>query len=245
MAVQLAREGCRVAITGRRKALLDEAAREVKAAGGECLALEGGVTDPEEVRRLYATIRERWGGVDWAILNAGMSESMDSRRFKAEVYHTTLAANVGGVANWIEAVLPDMLAARSGVIAGIASLAAYRGLPGSGPYCASKSALVTLLESVRVDLLGTGVDVVTVCPGFVRSEITRQREPGSMPFLLATEDGSARILRGIARRQRLVHFPWQLSLFVRVVLQNLPDFLYDRLVPRLRKSRETLIIRKN
>ena len=99
----------------------------------------------------------------------------------------------------------------SGTIAGIASIAGYRGLPKSGAYCASKSALITLLESTRIDLRGTGVDVVTVCPGFVKSEITARNDPKDMMFLLETDDGVRRMIRGIERKERLVHFPWQLS----------------------------------
>lgn len=237
MARQLARRGFRLALTGRREELLQKAAKEIEGLGGECLPLAGGVSDLAEVKALYRRVRERWGGVDWAVLNAGMSESMDSKEFRAAVCHETLVVNVGGVANWIEAVLPDMLAQRSGVIAGVSSLAAFRGLPGSGPYCASKAALNALLESVRVDLRGTGVDVVTICPGFVKSEITARRDPGGMPFLLETGDGAARMIRGIERRDRLVHFPWQLSWAVRGVLQNLPGFLYDRIAGRLGRMR--------
>jgi short-subunit dehydrogenase len=124
------------------------------------------------------------------------------------------------------------------VIAGIASLAAFRGLPGSGPYSASKAALVTLLESTRVDLRGTGVDVVTVCPGFVRSPMTDRNKPGTMPFLMETPDGAAAILRGIDARKRIVHFPWPLSYPTKYVLAHLPGFVYDRLASRLAPMRK-------
>lgn len=128
MAVQLARLGARVAITGRREAMLMETAHAVEGAGGECLALLGSVTNMADVKRQYAAIREKWGGLDWAILNAGVGDSMNAREFKAEHYHWTFETNVGGVVNWLEAVIPDMVAAGRGTIAGMASLAAFRGL---------------------------------------------------------------------------------------------------------------------
>src|SRR4029453_10579862 len=88
---------------------------------------------------------------------------------QAEDYHRVFATNVGGAVNWLEVVLPDMIQAGTGTVVGISSLAAWRGLPGAGAYSASKAALSILLESTRVDLRGTGVDVVTVFPGFIKN----------------------------------------------------------------------------
>jgi NAD(P)-dependent dehydrogenase (short-subunit alcohol dehydrogenase family) len=232
MALQLGARGWRVAVTGRRAEPLQETARRAESAGGECLTLVGSVTDPDAVRRHYAAIRERWGGLDWAILNAGVGDSVDARRFRADTYHQVLATNVGGAVNWLEAVLPDMISAGSGTIAGIASLAAWRGLPGAGAYSASKAALATLLESTRVDLRGSGVSVVIVCPGFIKNGGSPEDEKGK-PFLMETASGVRHILSGIDRKRRLVHFPWQLSYVMRYVVRNLPDPVYDWLMGKL------------
>jgi NAD(P)-dependent dehydrogenase (short-subunit alcohol dehydrogenase family) len=236
MARQLGARGWRVAITGRRDEDLQATARLVESAGGECLPLVGSVTDVDTVKRHYAAIREPWRGLDWAILNAGVGDSVDARQFRAETYHHVLATNVGGVVNWMAAVLPDMIAARGGTIAGISSLAAWRGLPGAGAYSASKAALSTLLESTRVDLRGTGVSVVTVCPGFIKNGGRPEDEKGK-PFLLETADGVRAILAGIDRKQRLVHFPWQLSYLMKYVVHNLPDACYDWLTGKLTGDR--------
>jgi short-subunit dehydrogenase len=227
MAVQLCRQGARVAITGRRREKLDAAAAAARAAGGHCLPLLGDVTDLAQVKAQYTIIKDEWGGLDWAILNAGVSESMNARAFSAENYHWTFKTNIGGVVNWMEAVLPDMIAAKSGVIAGVGSLAGFRGLPQSGAYSASKAALHSLLESSRVDLRGTGVDIITVCPGFVVSEMTDRNEKSQMPFLLETVDGAKRIIDGIKARKRMIHFPLPLSLTTMYVLHNLPGRFYD------------------
>jgi NAD(P)-dependent dehydrogenase (short-subunit alcohol dehydrogenase family) len=234
MARQLAVRGFRLAITGRRESELCGTARLVEASGAECLPLVGSVTDRERVARHYAEIESRWGGLDWAILNAGVGDGVDARNFSADVYHRVLATNVGGVVNWLEAVLPGMIAARSGLVAGISSLAAWRGLPGAGAYSASKAALSTLLESTRVDLRGTGVDVVTVCPGFIRNSEPDPVAEAGKPFILGIEDGVRRLLDGIERRKRVVHFPWQLSYPMRYVVRHLPDAAYDWLVGRRR-----------
>ncbi|HXK09839.1 MAG TPA: SDR family NAD(P)-dependent oxidoreductase [Vicinamibacteria bacterium] len=234
MARQLALRGCRLAVTARREAELRETARLVESAGAESLPLVGSVTDRELVGRHYAAIEAKWGGLDWAILNAGIGDGVDGRRFQADVYHHVLATNVGGAVNWLEAVLPGMIAAGSGLVAGISSLAAWRGLPGAGAYSASKAALSTLLESTRVDLRGTGVDVVIVCPGFIRNASSDPSDDAGKPFVLELEDGVRRMLSGIEHRKRVVHFPWQLSYPMRYVVRYLSARTYDWLVGRLR-----------
>lgn len=236
MAAQLARRGARVAVTGRRKDRLEAAASRVGREGGECLALHGSVGDPETVRRHYQAIRAAWGGLDWAILNAGVSQTLNAKSFSAAHVRSTWETNVGGVCLWLEAVLPDMLAARSGLIAAVASLAGYRGFPNSGAYCSSKAALIALLESVRLDLAGTGVRVATVVPGFVRSEMTDRNDPGKMFLLMDTEKAARLILAGLERKDELIDFPWLLSAGVRYALRNLPGPLYDRLALALFKD---------
>jgi NAD(P)-dependent dehydrogenase (short-subunit alcohol dehydrogenase family) len=234
MARQLARRNFRVAITGRRESELKATADLVAGMGADCLPLLGSVSDRDTVGKHSAAIKERFGGLDWMILNAGVSESVDARNFRADVYDRVFATNVGGAVNWLEAVLPGMISARSGVVAGISSLAGWRGLPGAGAYSASKAALSTLLESTRVELRGSGVDVVTVCPGFVRTGERRPGDDRGKLFLLDLEDGVRRILAGIEGRKRLVHFPWQLSWPMRHLVRNLPDGSYDFIMGRLR-----------
>jgi NAD(P)-dependent dehydrogenase (short-subunit alcohol dehydrogenase family) len=238
MARQLGARGWRVAVTGRREAQLAETARQAEAEGGECLPLVGSVAEPDTVNRHYATIRQRWGGLDWAILNAGVGDSVHARRFRADVYHRVFSTNVGGAVNWLEAVLPDMIEAGTGTIAGISSLAAWRGLPGAGAYSASKAALATLLESTRVDLRGTGVDVVIVCPGFIRNGSSSPAEDSGRPFLMETGDGVRCILAGIDRKQRIVHFPWPLSGFMKYVVRIMPGLAYDWVMGKLARGGE-------
>lgn len=242
MALQLARAGCRVAITGRRKDKLDETARLMKEAGAaQTLAFVEDVTDPAAVKRDYESIRASWEGLDWAILNAGVGDSSNARTFSAENVRWTFATNVFGIANWMEALIPDMIARGSGTIAGISSVAGARGLPNSGAYSASKAAVNALLESARVDLRGTGVNIVTVCPGFVKSEMTDRNDPSDMWFLLEVEDGARRILDGIAASRRIVHFPWPLSVPTLYLLPLLPGWLYDRIGARIKRRKKPYI----
>ncbi|HAM34915.1 MAG TPA: hypothetical protein DEB40_13250 [Elusimicrobia bacterium] len=229
LALQLAREGCRLALTGRRKDRLAEIAQAAQELGAEVLPLAGDVGDPACVRDHYAAIRAGFAGLDWAILNAGISKSGSAREgFRAQDFRDVYEVNVFGMVNWIEAVLPDMLKAGRGAIAGVASVAGFRGVPRSGAYSSSKAAVIALLESLRVDLRGTGVDVITICPGFVRTELTSRWKPQDMPFLMEPEAAARRMIAGIKRKQRLVHFPWIFSATVKYVVRNMPGFLYDR-----------------
>ncbi|HAH07358.1 MAG TPA: hypothetical protein DCM05_12705 [Elusimicrobia bacterium] len=238
MALQLAREGCRLALTGRREDRLQETAAAVRAAGGEALALLGDVGDHACVLRHYALVKEKLGGLDWAVMNAGVSKSGSALKgYHAADFRLVYESNVFGLVNWIEAVLPDMLAAGAGTIAGIASVAGFRGLPRSGPYSSSKAAAIAILESLRVDLRGTGVKVVIVCPGFIRTPLTDKWKSEDMPFLMEPEEAAKKSLAGIRAGRRLVHFPWVFSAAVRYGVRNLPGFLYDRIAGGATKRR--------
>ncbi len=233
-AIQLARRGWKIAITGRRKEKLETVGEAIKSAGGEPLILVGSVSDLDVVKEHYHAIKSAWDGLDWAILNAGVGDSENALKFSSANVKWTYETNVFGVANWLEVVLPDMINQGSGTVAGIGSLAGVRGLPGSAAYSSSKAALYTMFESIRLDLKGTGVTVVTVTPGFVKSELT-DRNKAPMPFMLTAEDGVRRMLKGIEAGKRVVHFPWRLSLFVFYGLSVLPNWMYDGLTVFLPK----------
>jgi NAD(P)-dependent dehydrogenase (short-subunit alcohol dehydrogenase family) len=238
MALQLALEGCRLALTGRREERLKEVCGLVRSAGGEAFPLPGDTSDKACVRGHYEAVRNRWGGLDWAILNAGMSMSASAReRFSSDDYRLVYETNVFGPVYWIEALLPDMLASGAGVIAGIASISGFRGLPRAGAYGSSKAAFLSILESLRVDLRGTGVRVVAVCPGFIRTELTDRWRPEDMPFLMEAPDAARKALDGIRAGKGLVHFPWPFSAPVKYILRNMPAPLYDRLVSKAARRR--------
>ena len=236
-AVQLGRRGWKVAVNGRRRELLEETARLVQEAGGTPLVLPGSVTDQSAVKAHYAEIKSAWGGLDYAVLNAGVGDMMNAKKFSAETVKWTFDTNVFGVCYWLEEMIPDMVARKSGVIAGVSSIAGYRGMPSSGPYSASKAALTTLLESTRVDLMDTGVSIVSVCPGFVKSEMTDRNNPGTMPFIMETKDGVAAMLRGIDAKRRVVHFPWQLSIPAVHFLPLIPDVVYEWIAHKIEPMR--------
>ncbi len=237
MALQLAASQAQLALTGRREDNLNATAEAVKKAGGQALVLVGDASDPQTVKQHYAQIREAWGGLDLAILNAGVSFRNPGTDFSAAIYRKTFETNVMGAVYWMEAVIPDMVKSRSGTIAGIASLAGFVGLPLSGAYSSSKAALISLLESMRLDLAGSGVSVVTICPGFIKTEMTDKNDPQDMFFVLEGKDGARRILEAIQKKKRLFYFPWPLAWPMAWVLPNLPRGLYDFIARRMIRRR--------
>lgn len=227
LAVELGRRGARIGLTARRADELLKTEEEVVRAGGQALALAADVRNPEDMSRVAERVREKWGRVDILIANAGMSTTTAGTHLKASEASDVISINVLGVVNCVAAVLPGMLAQKSGHLVAISSLAAYRGLPKSGAYSASKAAVSTLFESLRVDLRKSSIDVTVIHPGFIRTPMTANKKK-KLPFLLEVDDAACRIIRAIERRARTYAFPWQLAGLVRL-LKHFPNAIYDRL----------------
>ena len=120
---------------------------------------------------------------------------------------------------------------------GIASVAGFRGLPGASAYSASKAAAISYLESLRVELHGSGVKVVTICPGYIRTPMTANN-PYAMPFMLDADEAARRMAYAIERETVFSVIPWQMGLVGRA-LKFLPRWMYDRLFARApRKPRK-------
>jgi short-subunit dehydrogenase len=227
LAVELGKRGARVALTARRAEELSNVADEVVRAGGKALAFPADVRNPSEINGVAESVLKSWGRIDVLIANAGMSSTTSGSSLEACEAGNVITVNVIGVVNSVAAVLPSMLKQKGGQLIAISSLAAYRGLPKSGAYSASKAAVSTFFESLRLDLRGSGVDVTVIHPGFIRTPMTANRKR-KLPFLLEVDDAACRIIRAIERRARTYAFPWQLASVVRLI-RHLPGALYDRL----------------
>jgi short-subunit dehydrogenase len=198
---------------------------------GRCEIHALDVADHDALERAARAFCAQHGAPDLVIANAGLSvgthgdDSADLTKLRR-----LLEVNVTGLAATLAAFAPAMRAARAGTLCGIASVAGFRGVAGAGAYSASKSAAVKWLEALRIELAGSGISVVTVCPGYVDTPMTRVN-PYRMPFMLSADDAARRIARAIRARRRLAVIPWQMAL-VAAVLRVLPGWLYDRLMAR-------------
>jgi short-subunit dehydrogenase len=232
LALWLAKHGVRVFATGRRLSQLQALAAEAQAAGVSVEPVVMDVTHAEASQERIRAIDAECGGLDLVVANAGVGGPTHGKRMDWDRSRAIIDTNVTGAAATLCAVLPQMVERRRGHLVGVSSLAGYRGLAGHAAYSASKAFLATFLESLRVDLKGTGVAVTCFYPGFVKSELTaKNRFP--MPFLMETEDAVELMGRAIFSQATEVSFPWQLAAPVRL-LKVMPNPLFDATARRLK-----------
>ena len=225
LAVELARRGARLGLVARRTDLLGEIVSEIESFGGQALAVPGDVQDAHEVRTAADRIREAFGVIDVLIANAGIGSTNDAAELRASEVAGVINVNVIGAANSVAAVVPGMVTKGRGQLVVISSLAAYRGLPKSAAYCASKAAVSAFFESLRLDLKPRGIDVTIIHPGFIKTPLTAGRQ-AQMPFLMELNVAVEKILRAIEKKKKSYAFPWQLASVVRAGL-IMPTPMYD------------------
>jgi short-subunit dehydrogenase len=222
-------------------AILGLISRRSSGSSEKVVSYQVDVTDEVAVTRAAKDFIARFGVPDLVIANAGVSSGTSGvEHGDVSKLRKMLEVNVAGLAATLAAFAPAMREAGRGTLAGIASVAGFRGLAGNGAYCASKSAAITWLESLRAELHGSGVSVVCVCPGYIDTAMTRVNR-FRMPFLISADDAARRIARAIEGKRRLAVIPWQMAL-VSVGLRAMPGWLYDRLASRApRKPRDVPI----
>jgi short-subunit dehydrogenase len=234
LAAHYARDGATLGLCARRLEATQTLLQSLRAAGA-CYRVD--VTDATSLRAAAADFAARFGVPDIVIANAGVGAgTLTENAEDLPAFRTIMDTNVLGMAVTFQPFVEPMRARASGTLVGIASVAGFRGLPGGGAYSASKSAAITYLESLRVELHAPGVSVVTICPGYIRTPMTAANRY-RMPFLIDADDAARRMARVIAARRRFAVIPWQMAL-VSIVLRSLPRWLFDRLAARApRKTR--------
>ncbi len=180
------------------------------------------VTDLDAVRRAVAEA----GEIDGLVYNAGAYEPMRSADWDTEAVLAMTDVNYTGALRVLGETVPGFVRAGRGDITLIGSLSGYRGLPAAVGYAASKAALVSLAETMRFDLAGTGVTVRIVNPGFIKTRLTEKND-FKMPMLMTPEDAAERVIKAMSRRRFRTDFPAPFSWVVRLV-DYLPDWLVYR-----------------
>lgn len=226
LAYRLHELGAEVIVTARRETLLRDLQTELDQ--DRCHVFAGDVTDLDSMKRIAAEITATIGSIDIAIPNAGTHVFTVPEKFDSQEYLGLMNINFGGMLHCIEAVLPEMMKEGRGIIAPIASLAGYRGLPRAGAYGASKAAMIHFLESIRFHLQPLGIGIVIVNPGFVKTPLTDKND-FRMPFLVSAEYAAREICKGIMRGKREVAFPYLFSRILKLC-RMLPAPLYERII---------------
>jgi short-subunit dehydrogenase len=235
LATCYAARGARIGLFARRESELARIAAALSPA--ETATYAGDVRDAAALAAAATDYMARIGVPDVVIANAGISRgTLTTEAEDAPAFRAVLDTNVLGIVHTFQPFANAMIGARRGALVGIASVAGFRGLPGSGAYSASKAAAITYLESLRIEMRGTGVRVVTICPGFIATPMTRGN-PYRMPFLMRPEIAARKIADAIERGRRFYVLPWQMA-WVGRLMRIVPRPLYDAaLAGRGRKPR--------
>ena len=225
LAEHYAARGAQIGLVARRRQLLHELSTRWP---GQVRAYPLDVTDAAALRAAAADFIAAVGVPDVVIANAGVSiGTLTEHAEDLEAIRRVMDVNHFGMAATFSPFIAGMRQAARGRLVGIASLAGIRGLAGAAAYCASKAAAISYLESLRLELRDSGIRVVTICPGYVRTPMTEvNRFP--MPFLLAADEAAARFARVIERGSSYSVVPWQMAV-VGKLLRLLPNAVYDRL----------------
>jgi len=191
-----------------------------------CYTLD--VREASAIQQAASDFMSRVGVPDIVIANAGVSRGTLTEFVEdEEVFQHVMDINVLGMVKTFQPFLVPMREAKRGALVGIASVAGFRGLPGSGAYSASKAAAITYLESLRVEMYGSGVKVVTLCPGYIKTPMT-DINTYPMPFILDADVAAKCMARLIERGVAFAVVPWQMGV-VGWLMKRLPRWLYDRL----------------
>jgi short-subunit dehydrogenase len=239
LAARYAQAGWRLALVARRTDEIKAWARAQGLAADLWAVYAADVQDIDSIVAAGRRCIAEQGLPDVVIASAGVSIGMDTTaRGDLDVMRETFAVNNTGVAATFHPFLAAMRMRTSGALVGIASVAAIRGLPGHGAYCASKAAVVAYCESLRGECRGTGVRVVTIVPGWIATPLTAGNRY-KMPFLLQPAAFAERAFRAIESGDSYCVIPWQMGVVAKL-MRLLPNPLFDRLFAgRGRKKRRS------
>ncbi len=240
LAARFYRAGYRVALVARRA---NDVAAWAQHQGLETARYAVYAADVRNVSDIVAAGRAcmaSQGLPDVVVANAGISIGMDTEVFDdLEVMRATYETNNIGLAATFHPFVAAMRARGAGVLVGVGSVGGVRGMPGHGAYCSSKAAVAVYCESLRGELRGSGVKVLTLVPGYVATPLT-SRNRYVMPFLMQPDAFAQKAFQAIEHRAAYRVIPWQMGVVAKL-LRLLPNALFDRLLagrPRKRRADE-------
>lgn len=233
LARHYAASGAAVGLLGRSADRLAQQYAALTAETGNS-AISVHIADVADAQAMQSAAQEfiaTHGLPDIVIANAGISVGTDPALAEDFiVLERTLRTNVCGIAHSFQPFIAAMRERGGGKLVGIASVAGVRGLAGSSAYSASKAAAITWLESLRLEMRGSGVEVITICPGYINTGMTRVN-PYRMPFLLSGDEAARLIVRAVTRGKSYAVIPWQMAIVARV-MRWLPRPMYDAMFAR-------------
>jgi short-subunit dehydrogenase len=239
LAARFHRAGYRLALVARRGAEVEAWARGAGIEASRVAVYPADVRDIAAITGAGRACIAAQGLPDVVVANAGISTGIDSAVYAdLEVMRATYETNNIGLAATFQPFIAPMRERRSGTLVGIGSVAGIRGLPGHGAYSSSKAAVISYCESLRGELRPSGVRVVTLCPGYVDTPLTRGNRYG-MPFLMQADAFADRAFEAIVAGRSYRVIPWQWGVVAKLVGVLRTAFFYRLLARRPRKQRQS------
>ena len=230
VAEKFAAEGWKVAVSARRKELLQDMAKDQNISS---FPLD--VTDRSQINNVFQNILKEFGNIDVCLFSSGTYEPKDEQNIDPDKIKNVINVNFLGVIDCVKTVEDYFKNKKTGHISIVSSIAGYRGLPNSSGYGPSKAALTNFCESIYFDFKKFGVRVSVISPGFIKTPLTDKNE-FPMPFLKSPDYAAEKIFNGLINSNSFeVHFPKGLTLtlkFLRILPYRLYLFLVDKLVKR-------------
>ena len=230
VAEKFAAEGWKVAVSARRKELLQDMAKDQNISS---FPLD--ITDRSQINSVFQNILKEFGNIDICLFSSGTYEPKDEQNIDPDKIKNVINVNFLGVIDCVKTVEEYFKNKKTGHISIVSSIAGYRGLPNSSGYGPSKAALTNFCESIYFDFKKFGVRVSVISPGFIKTPLTDKNE-FPMPFLKTVDYAANQIFNGLVKSNAFeIHFPKGLTLtlkFLRILPYKLYLFLVDKLVKR-------------
>ena len=232
VAEKFASEGWRVAVSARRKEILENMAKNQN-----IFSFPLDVTNQEQINSIFKNILSEFGSLDLCLFSSGTYEPKDEQKIDPEKIRNVINVNFLGVIDCVKAVEEYFKNRKSGIITIVSSIAGYRGLPNTTGYGPSKSALISLAESLYFDFERHNVRVCLVSPGFIKTPMTDKND-FKMPFLKTTDYAAEKIYDGLVNKNNFeIHFPKSLTIILKI-LSFLPSKIYFSLVGKMTKHQK-------
>lgn len=232
---EFAKRGAILGLVGRNRDKLEELVKSLPGDPSCYYIYQADVTNRDDMVRVAKDFEEKTNGATHVVACAGISHGVKTEFYEdLEVLEKVYRTNVFAMANTFHPFIVPMKNRRTGKLIGIGSVAGIRGLPGSEAYCASKSAVITYCESLRVELKKFGVLVQTINPGFVKTPLVAQN-PYKMPFLMEPEEFARQAVDTMLTNCTYKVIPWQMGILAKI-LRLLPNWLFDKILAKRKQK---------
>ena len=226
-AQQLHARGAKVIVSARNAAAI----AAFEAAHADSLGIALDATDRDAMSSAAERIVARYGRLDMALYCAGHYAALRATAFDLDQMLLHDKVNYVGALYLLDAVLPVLLRQKAGHLSLVSSVAGYRGLPNALAYGPTKAALISLAQTLYLDLQPQGIGVSVICPGFVETPLTAQNE-FKMPALIQPDEAARQMMAGWAAGDFEIHFPKRFTRFLKA-LSHLGDGLYFNAIRRV------------